>query len=70
MKVLKLGKKKTKINRKQITQCGESIYYFPEVKSVKIEVALKDGCTISFERNEREDSWLALEEEIEAEEKG
>ena len=55
MKVVKFEKEDSKINRKMVSQFGESIYSCPEVKSVLIKINFKDGSNIGFKRDEVED---------------
>jgi hypothetical protein len=60
MKIYKIQKGDSKVTRKLISKFGESIYHYPEVKSVFIRVNFKDGSTIGFKRDEEEDTFDEL----------
>jgi hypothetical protein len=60
MKIYKIQKGDSKVTRKLISKFGESIYHYPEVKSVFIKVNFKDGSTLGFKRDEEEDTFDEL----------
>mgnify|MGYP000327270957 CR=1 FL=1 len=64
MKVVKFQKgEDSKVTRKIISKFGESIYHYPEVKSVFIKVCFKDGSNIGFRRDEEEDTFNEIMKE-------
>ncbi|MEK6848581.1 MAG: hypothetical protein AABX65_03030 [Nanoarchaeota archaeon] len=64
MKIAKFSEKKSEVTREVIAKCGEALYHAPEVSSVFIKIAFKDGSTIGFKRDVEED---ILEEMMSAE---
>jgi hypothetical protein len=57
MKIVKLQKGDSKVSRKIISKFGESVYHYPDVKSVFIKINFKDGSNIGFKRDEEEDTF-------------
>ena len=57
MKVVKIPKGDSEVTRELITQFGESLYHYPEVKSVFVKVNFKDGSNVGFKRDEEEDTY-------------
>ena len=55
MKVMKISQNHGRITREVISNFGQSLYKYDEVKTVLIKVKFKDGCEIGFKRDEEED---------------
>ena len=68
MKIVKLGNKKSKVNRKMLTSFGRSVYHDEGVQSIAIRVNFKDGTSVIFKRDERDDYLEQWEKDEEDEE--
>ncbi|MBR9704753.1 hypothetical protein GOV12_05035 [Candidatus Pacearchaeota archaeon] len=66
MKIVRLKKGvKSKVTRKFVSRVGEMIYHSPDVRSIFVKVDFKDGSSISYRRDEDEDTFDSIiDEEI------
>ena len=57
MKTLKFkSEKREVVTRELVSGFGETLYHCPEVDSILIKIAFKDGSCVSFKRGEIEDT--------------
>ena len=55
MKVMKISQNHGRITRELVSNFGQSLYKYDEVRTVLIKVKFKDGCEIGFKSDEEED---------------
>jgi len=56
-KILRVGKKETKVTNQMISKIGETLYHNEGINSVQIKINFQDGTVVGYKKMQEEDDW-------------